>query len=856
MLANIQVRPVPSRDAREAGETAVRFVGAAGASVVGSRLLVFREGLAKGVPGADHLAWEVEVGNGSDVREFVYVDAHNGKVIDRISGVNDALYRRAYDGMFLPTVPPGYPGSPFWVEGDPFPTGITEADNMILASKDTYDMYRAAFGRDSFDGAGGIMDSIFDRGYGCPNASWNGTFISFCAGLTTDDVTAHEWSHAYTQYTDNLIYQWQPGALNEANSDIFGETVDRINGRGTDTPNNPRSTGACSTFTALPPTVTVNAPAAIAGVKAAGTAAFGPQAFTATNDVVLVDDGAAARRSDGCESPFVNAAAVAGKFALVDRGVCGFTVKVKNAQVNGAVGVIVANNAAGIVNMAGADGTITIPSLSVLLTDGAAIKAQFPTTVNATLSRGATGTDNSVRWLLGEDDTAVGLTGALRDMWNPTCYGNPGKVSDPQYACGTADGGGVHNNSGVDNHSYALVVDGGTYNGHVVSGIGLIKAAHIYFRAKTVYQGPGTDFADHADALEQACHDLIGHNLPDLTTGAPSGQVITAANCTQVAESDAAVEFRMEPTVCGFQTLLAQNPPSLCPGGSSPSQIFQDSFDHGNSSSARWDVSHYAVTPADFTDRDWEVVSTLPDHRAGKGWFGADPDIGTCGPGGDESAVLHLDSPKITIPASVSAPELTFDHWVATEAGWDGGNVKISVNGGPWVLIQAADFIYNPYNTTLFTAGQGNTDPLAGQPAFSGTDGGSVTGTWGRSIVNLTPYVQPKDKIRLRFDIGNDGLHGGLRLVPRRPDGLQVPLAAARAGSRPSRTCESRGRPRGRPLFVAVASPGAPVGQNPAIRANGSWSGSGVRQGRLVAISTQMCSVFPVASSWPSRVTS
>ena len=36
-------------------------------------------------------------------------------------------------------------------------------------------------------------------------------------------------------------------------------------------------------------------------------------------------------------------------------------------------------------------------------------------------------TDNSYRWLMGEE---VGPGGALRDMWNPNCYGNPGKVTD------------------------------------------------------------------------------------------------------------------------------------------------------------------------------------------------------------------------------------------------------------------------------------------------------------------------------------------------------------------------------------------------------------------------------------------
>ena len=51
---------------------------------------------------------------------------------------------------------------------------------------------------------------------------------------------------------------------------------------------------------------------------------------------------------------------------------------------------------------------------------------------------------------------------------------------------------------------------------------------------------------------------------------------------------------------------------------------------------------------------------------------------------------------------------------------------------------------------------------MAGEPAFTGTDGGSVGGSWGRSIVNLAPYATPKDTIRLRFDIGNDGCTGNV----------------------------------------------------------------------------------------------
>jgi Zn-dependent metalloprotease len=775
LIPDIDVSAAPSRSAQEAEAAAVSFVKGKALAARGSRLLIFREGLAKGVPGENRLAYEVEVGNGKNVREFVYVDAHTGKPIDQISGTMDALFRRAFDGAGA-NPGPNYPASPFWVEGDAFPTGTVEADNMILASGETYDLFFNAFARDSFDGAGAIMDAIFNRGGigQCPNASWNGTFISFCPGITTDDVTGHEWGHAYTEYTDGLIYAWQPGALNEAASDIFGETVDRINGRDTVGTNGSRTDGSCSVFTTLPPTVTINSPAAIAGVKPAGTAAFGLQTFTTTNDVVLANDGivdvAGTTVSDGCcASPsfacvansWPNAAAIAGKFAMVDRGVCGFAVKTKNAQLNGALGVIVANNQGGtaIVNMAGVDPTVTVPALSVTQNDGIAIKGQLAsTTVNATISRGAVGSDNTARWLMGEDSTAVGLVGALRDMWNPNCYGDPGKVTDSLYQCAATDGGGVHTNSGVDNRAYSLMVDGGTYNSQTVTGIGLTKAAHVYFRAKIAYQHPASDFADHADALEQSCSDLTGVNLASFA-GGPSGEVISTADCSQVAKAILATEMRTPPTQCNFQPLLAQNPPAVCPPGKTAKKLFFDNFENGTASADRFTETHEGTT-ADFTERDWSVASNLPDGRPGKAFFGPDYPGGTCAPGGDETAVLHLDSPVITVPSTAPAPRVVFDHWVATEAGWDGGNVKISVNGGAWQLLPDAAFIYNAYNATLFTAGQGNSNPIAGQRAFTGSDGGAVDGSWGRSIIDLTGIANRKDKIRLRFDLGNDGCFG------------------------------------------------------------------------------------------------
>jgi hypothetical protein len=98
---------------------------------------------------------------------------------------------------------------------------------------------------------------------------------------------------------------------------------------------------------------------------------------------------------------------------------------------------------------------------------------------------------------------------------------------------------------------------------------------------------------------------------------------------------------------------------------------------------------------------------------------------------------------------------------VALEAGWDGGNLKVSVNGGPFQLVAPSEFAFNNYHALLFTAAQGNTNPLAGQPAWTGTTGGSMTsGVWGRSLANLGNMAKPGDRIRLRWDLGTDGCSG------------------------------------------------------------------------------------------------
>ncbi|HLE99042.1 MAG TPA: S8 family serine peptidase [Gaiellaceae bacterium] len=76
-----------------------------------------------------------------------------------------------------------------------------------------------------------------------------------------------------------------------------------------------------------------------------------------------------------------------GKIALIDRGACTFTTKVRNAQAKGAVGVLIVNNVAGDPTAPGHDGTSpfpTIPAAMVSNTDGVAMGASGEATVDGT----------------------------------------------------------------------------------------------------------------------------------------------------------------------------------------------------------------------------------------------------------------------------------------------------------------------------------------------------------------------------------------------------------------------------------------------------------------------------------------
>ena len=613
-ITDIKLNPIATLSITEANTIAIETIenqnlNNSGEALIAhdSKLYVFQKGLAQGFKGANYLVYEIEVRNNNDVREFVFVNAHTGTIVEQFTGMAHALDRVVYEDNTL---------NPVWQEGDAFPGTLTIWQrNEVEASEHTYNFFNNAFGYVSYDGADAQMRTINNNpNINCPNANWNGATANYCDGTAADDVISHEWGHAYTEYTSDLIYQWQSGAINESFSDIWGETVDLL------------------------------------------------------NNYEDADDNNALR----------------------------------------------------------------------------------------------TGCNTSDRWTIGEDASA--FAGAIRDMWNPTCKGDPGKVTDGQYWCSTDDSGGVHINSGIPNHAYALLVDGGSYNGQVIVGIGFTKAAHIFWRVQSQYLTATSDFTDLANALESAANDLIGTNLEGLsTTSTPSGvsgEIITAFDVQQVINAVLAVELRIEPVQCGFMPVLG-DAPAICDAGMNNPIYFED-WETGTDG---WSFGQVASTST-WSPRDWQLEATLPNDRAGNGIYAVNAQIGETF-GGDcstdfQNGSMQLESPIITMPdVTTGTFELAFNHYVATELNWDGGNIKYKLDTGVWTVLPLAAFTSNGYNGAINTAGAGNDNPMESQVAFTGANEGSNKGSWGTSIVDLSSLgVTANSEVQFRFDFGTDGCNG------------------------------------------------------------------------------------------------
>lgn len=168
-----------------------------------------------------------EISQGED-GQYLLFDETRGNGVHTFDAENMDYYLFHLLSIFL-----GYTGEEIFSKTKYFNDPV--AVDAHVSAANVYDYYKKTFNRNSFDDAGAKLISSVHVGDKWNNAAWNGilmmygdgdgkVFSPLSGGL---DVIAHELTHAVTEHTANLVYEGEPGALNESMSDIFGAMVDR-----------------------------------------------------------------------------------------------------------------------------------------------------------------------------------------------------------------------------------------------------------------------------------------------------------------------------------------------------------------------------------------------------------------------------------------------------------------------------------------------------------------------------------------------------------------------------------------------------------------------------------------------------
>jgi Zn-dependent metalloprotease len=115
-----------------------------------------------------------------------------------------------------------------------------------------------------------------------------------------------------------------------------------------------------------------------------------------------------------------------------------------------------------------------------------------------------------IDWQLSND-----MDWIIRDMSNPNAVHHPDTYKGDFWYTGGGDNGGVHENSGVGNFMFYLLVEGGSGtndNGdsYSVTGIDLAKADQILYRSNITYLTPNSQYIDWRAACISSATDLYG----------------------------------------------------------------------------------------------------------------------------------------------------------------------------------------------------------------------------------------------------------------------------------------------------------------------------------------------------------
>jgi hypothetical protein len=294
-------------------------------------------------------------------------------------------------------------------------------------------------------------------------------------------------------------------------------------------------------------------------------------------------------------------------------------------------------------------------------------------------------------------------------------------TGDPSFV----DNGGVHTNSGVNNKAAYLIAEPGakSFNGQTITGLGLLKTARIYYDVQTQFLTSGSDYADLASALGQACDDLVGVGLPN------GAGAITTTECGEVRQAVAATEMTVDPP----NAPAPHAPAAVCPAGQVRTDLFFDDME--DPGAGNWALGGV-----------WQFLDANDYAHSGVGslW------------GNDVSLVSNTTAAmtqSVRIPANATSAYLRFDHAYDFEfdggGAYDGGVLELSTGGG-FADIGAllTDVGYSGTITTI------SNNPIEGRQAFVRRSNG-----YRASRATLTS-LKGQD-VRFQFRIGTDGTGAG-----------------------------------------------------------------------------------------------
>lgn len=235
----------PTLTAQQAQDAAIAAISkhedapAATLTATAAELKVFDSRVVGG-PGQDRpvLVYATTVSSRADheLQRLLLIDADKGFTVATIDQTPDIKDRRICDAdnaaAHLPCT------APVLTEGGTYSGPAADVQPAYDYSGATYDFFNTRYGRDSLDGLGLPLVSTVrycDPGDSCPygNAFWSGLDKQMVYGdgfATADDVVGHELAHGFTDFSSDLFYYYQSGAINESMSDVFGELIDQVTG--------------------------------------------------------------------------------------------------------------------------------------------------------------------------------------------------------------------------------------------------------------------------------------------------------------------------------------------------------------------------------------------------------------------------------------------------------------------------------------------------------------------------------------------------------------------------------------------------------------------------------------------------